>query len=156
MWYFFATLLKFGDFPILPCEYFRQLWYSNLLMTYFLSSCCLIRKVYSKGLAEQLLKLWIFENGGLSIYMNLIVPQIIGATDEKENNLFNFLVYEVLELGMIMQLLLMAQMMYFGSQEWGFIIWCSWCASFVLMCVKKHLHGLLFLNSWREYTPQIA
>ena len=57
--------------------------------------------------------------------MNLIVPQIIGATDEKENNLFNFLVYEVLELGMIMQLLLMAQMMYFGSQEWGFIIWCS-------------------------------
>ena len=53
--------------------------------------------------------------------MNFIVPQIIGAPLEKEN-LLNFLVCEVLEIGMIMQLLLMAQMMYVGSQEWGFII----------------------------------
>ena len=67
------------------------------------------------------------------LYMNFIVPQIIGAPLEKEN-LFKFLVCEVLEIGMIMQLLLMAQMMYVGSQEWGFIIW---CASFVLMCIKN-------------------
>ena len=42
--------------------------------------------------------------------MNFIVPQIIGAAVEKEN-LFNFLVCEVLELRMVMQLLFMAQMM---------------------------------------------
>ena len=46
--------------------------------------------------------------------MNFIVPQIIGAPLEKEN-LFNFLVCEVLEIGMIMQLLLMAQIALFDT-----------------------------------------
>ena len=51
--------------------------------------------------------------------MSFIVPQIIGATVEKEN-LFIFLVCEVLELGIGMLLLFMAQMMCVRSQEWGF------------------------------------
>ena len=46
--------------------------------------------------------------------MNFIVPQIIGAPLEKEN-LLNFLVCEVLEIGMIMQLLLMAQIALFDT-----------------------------------------
>ena len=40
----------------------------------------------------------------------------------------------------------MAQMMCVGSQEWRFIIWCSWYASFVLMCIKKHLHSHPFVK----------
>ena len=80
------------------------------MIAYFLSSRCLIRKVYSKGLAEQLLKLRILENGGLSICLKFIVSQTIGAIVEKEN-LFNFLVCEVFELGMVIQLVFMAQMM---------------------------------------------
>ena len=62
-----------------------------------------------------------FDIVSLGLCLNFLVPQIIGAAVEKEN-LFNFLVGEVLEIGMVMQLPFMAMMMCVGSQEWGFII----------------------------------